>query len=227
MIDWQTIDTVLLDMDGTLLDLHFDNYFWFDHLPARYAQAHNVDPGRARQYLQSKIKQYEGTLQWYCLDHWSAMVQMDVPSLKREVRHKIRKRPLTDLFLSRLRDLGKKLVLVTNAHPAGVEIKLEVTEIDRWLDIVISSHEFKTPKEDQQFWQQLAQREPFDPARTVFIDDTPRILRSAAEYGIHNLVCITTPDSQKPAHHPDEFIGVESFDEIMPPLKVREHADAI
>ena len=26
MINWQQIDTVFLDMDGTLLDLHFDNY---------------------------------------------------------------------------------------------------------------------------------------------------------------------------------------------------------
>ena len=29
MIDWTSIDTVLLDMDGTLLDLHYDNAFGF------------------------------------------------------------------------------------------------------------------------------------------------------------------------------------------------------
>lgn len=32
-IAWQEVDTVLLDMDGTLLDLAFDNYFWQTLVP--------------------------------------------------------------------------------------------------------------------------------------------------------------------------------------------------
>ena len=40
MINWKNIDTVLLDMDGTLLDLHFDNHFWQTFVPLRYAQQH-------------------------------------------------------------------------------------------------------------------------------------------------------------------------------------------
>jgi len=216
MIDWKTIDTVLLDMDGTLLDLHFDYYFWFQHLPLRYAQAHQVDEEQARDYLMQKIKQYEGTLQWYCLDHWSEMINMDVPALKREVQHKIKIRPHAEEFLLRLKALGKKLVLITNSHPAGMHLKLDVTQIDQHLDLVISSHEFQAPKEEQYFWQQLIEREHFDKHRTLFIDDTPRILRSAQTFGIEHLVCITLPDSQRPAHAPEEFLGIEHFDEIMP-----------
>ena len=34
--DWRAIDTVLLDMDGTLLDLRFDNYFWLELVPRKY-----------------------------------------------------------------------------------------------------------------------------------------------------------------------------------------------
>ena len=33
IIDWTRIDTILLDMDGTLLDLGFDNFFWREHVP--------------------------------------------------------------------------------------------------------------------------------------------------------------------------------------------------
>ncbi len=216
IIDWQVIDTVLLDMDGTLLDLHFDNYFWLTHLPERYAEYHNVPQEKAQRYLEAQIAQYHGTLQWYCLDHWTELVKLDIPELKREVRHKIQIRPYAEEFLEQLKRLGKRLVLVTNCHPDGIEIKLDVTQIDKWLDIVISSHEFASPKEDQSFWQQLAQREHFDPKRTLFIDDTPRILRSAAEFGIEHLVCVTAPDSQKPDHLPEEFIGISHFDEIMP-----------
>ncbi len=216
MIDWQTIDTVLLDMDGTLLDLHFDHYFWFFHLPTRYAEAHGVDEDQAKAFLHAKIKQYEGTLQWYCLDHWSELVDMDLAALKQEIRHKIQKRPYAEEFLMRLKALGKKLVLITNAHPLGLEIKLDVTQIDKLLDIVISSHEFQSPKEEQDFWHMLMSRESFEKDRTLFIDDSPRILRSAHHFGIKNLVCITSPDSQRPPHQPDEFYGIEHFTEIMP-----------
>lgn len=216
MIDWQAIDTVLLDMDGTLLDLHFDNYFWLTHLPQRYAEAHNLPLEEATAELHAHIKAFEGTLQWYCLDHWSTLINMDIALLKAEVKHKIQLRPHSELFLQRLRAAGKKVILITNAHPAGLDLKLEVTEIDRWLDIVISSHQFQQPKEEQSFWRQLHAQEQFDPTRTVFFDDTPRILRSAHTFGIGHVVCVTQPDMQKPPRLSDEFISICHFDEIMP-----------
>ncbi|WP_370980746.1 GMP/IMP nucleotidase [Agaribacterium sp. ZY112] len=219
MIDWQNIDTVLLDMDGTLLDLHFDNYFWLHHLPQRYSDAHNVPLEEAQEHIHQKIAALEGTLQWYCLDHWSELMRMDIPALKHEIKHKIQIRPHAERFLQALKKQGKKLVLITNSHPAGLELKMQVTEIDRWLDIIISSHQFQSPKEDLRFWQQLQLEEPFDPKRSVFIDDSPRILKSGQSYGIKHLVCITRPDSQKPAHDSGPFIGVSDFDELLPELE--------
>ena len=216
MIDWHSIDTVLLDMDGTLLDLHFDNYFWIHHLPQRYSEAHGVDLETAKRTIHEKIRELEGTLEWYCLDHWSELMRMDIPALKHELKHKIQIRPHAETFLSRLKALGKKLVLITNSHPKGLELKLQVTEIDQWLDIIISSHSFRSPKEDMQFWQHLQCAEPFDCERTVFIDDTPRVLRSAASFGIKHLICITLPDSQRPEQQAGEFQGICHFDEIMP-----------
>lgn len=219
MIDWNTIDTVLLDMDGTLLDLHFDNYFWLTHLPQRYAQEHNTSLEAATAALTEMIESRVGTLQWYCLDHWSELVKMDIPALKREIQHKIAIRPYTEQFLQALKAMGKKVVLITNAHPTGLNLKLDVTRIDQWLDIVISSHEFQSPKEDASFWQQLSVREAFDPARTLFIDDTARILKSAQDFGIAHLVCINQPDSQKPIVRSETFTDIVHFDEIMPQLK--------
>ncbi len=143
---WEQIDTVLLDMDGTLLDLHFDHYFWFKHLPLRYAQAHGTSLEEASAEIERHVKHYQGTLQWYCLDHWSELVKLDIPALKKEVSHKIKIRPHAESFLQQLRARGKKLILITNAHPKGLQTKLDITRIDRWLDIVISSHEFNQPK---------------------------------------------------------------------------------
>lgn len=215
-INWNEINTVMLDMDGTLLDLHFDNFFWLDHLPARYAEIHGLDRDSANRKLNEDIKSYEGTLQWYCLDFWSDKLQVDIPSLKREVMHKIQMRPHVGEFLTRLRALNKKVLLVTNAHPKSLGLKLEVTQIDQLLDVIVSSHEFNEPKESQRFWQQLQAREGFDPARTLFIDDTARILESAKTYGIKYLLGIHQPDSQQ-ARRMEQFPAIEHFDEIMPP----------
>lgn len=217
MIPWQEIDTVLLDMDGTLLDLHFDNYFWLTHLPARYAEAHGVELAEAKSALQAYIKAHEGTLKWYCLSHWSESLNLDVPALKKEVKDKIKIRPFVGEFLQRLQRLNKKLVLITNAHPQSLDLKLEITRIDRWLDMVVSSHQFQYPKEEQEFWRLLQVHEHFDPERTLFIDDTERILKSAQTFGIRHLLCIHQPDSQVVRGKITSFPAIDHFDEIFPP----------
>lgn len=215
MINWDLIDTVMLDMDGTLLDLHFDNFFWLDHLPLRYAQIHNLDLATANAKLNADIRQYEGTLQWYCLEFWSEMLNINIRQLKEEVKHKIQIRPHVGEFLQRLRANGKKVLLVTNAHPQSLSLKMQVTQIDQWLDVIVSSHEFKEPKESQKFWQELQAREKFDPERTLFIDDTVRILDSAKLFGIKYLLGIHQPDSQK-ERRMEQYPAIHHFDEIMP-----------
>ncbi|MHB1015789.1 MAG: hypothetical protein ACYC2W_11000 [Desulfurivibrionaceae bacterium] len=56
ILDWQAIDTVLLDMDGTLLDRHFDDYFWEHYVPENYALAHDLSIDGARQELLARYK---------------------------------------------------------------------------------------------------------------------------------------------------------------------------
>lgn len=216
MIDWNDIDTVLLDMDGTLLDLHFDNYFWMQHLPRRYAETYGIDLATANRKLQAHIKAHEGTLNWYCLEFWSDSLGLDIRTLKEEVKHKIAVRPFVVEFLQRLKQLNKRLVLITNAHPQSLDLKLEVTAIDQWLHMVISSHELQHPKEAQEFWQLLHQREPFEPARTLFIDDTVRILDSARAFGVGHLLCLQQPDSQREKRLINDYPAIHHFDEIMP-----------
>lgn len=215
MINWDLIDTVMLDMDGTLLDLHFDNYFWLDHLPQRYAETYNLDLATAIAKLKSEIHQYEGSLQWYCLEFWSNALNMDIRRLKEEIKHKIQIRPHVGEFLTRLRAQGKKVLLVTNAHPQSLSLKLEITHIDSLLDVIVSSHQFNEPKESQKFWQELQAFEHFDPTRTLFIDDTVRILDSAKTFGIKYLLGIHQPDSQI-ERRMEQYPAIHHFDEIMP-----------
>ena len=216
MINWQDIDTVLLDMDGTLLDLYFDNYFWLEHLPSRYADIHQLDKDHCREKLSARFEQQRGNLNWYCLDYWSEQLKLDIPALKREIKHMIAIRPYVLEFLQQLKSADKNIMLVTNAHRNSLNIKLDETGIGDLFDEVIVSHDFRAPKEDRRFWQQMRINHPFNPARSLLIDDTASVLLSAQKFGIKHLLTLLQPDSQQAARQATEFPGILHFDEIMP-----------
>jgi len=211
IIDWRQIDVVLLDMDGTLLDLHFDNFFWQQYLPTACAAHWRVDRAAAAERLFACFHAVQGTLDWYCLDYWQRELGLDITALKREVQHLIAVRPGAWQFLRFLQDQGKRRILVTNAHRESLALKMELTGMAPWLDRLISTHDFGRPKEDQLFWQALSAKEPFDPLRTLFIDDTPRILDAAGRFGIRHLWSIHQPDSQGEVHFSSIYPQVFSF----------------
>jgi len=227
-INWNAIDTVLLDMDGTLLDLHYDNYFWSTYLPIRYAEIKDIPLALAKANLHEHITSLDGTLNWYCLDYWSEALAVDVGQLKAEpaIAHKITERPYTERFLQFLHKHDKQVILVTNAHPIGLTMKLNATCIQPYLHQTISSHQFNTPKEEQLFWQRLSAHllasgdddsatYTFNPQKTLFIDDNARILEAAQEYGIAHTLGIHQPDSNvlRELNIPN---AIHHFSEIMP-----------
>lgn len=216
MIDWDHIDTVLLDMDGTLLDLHYDNFFWTEHLPRLYARRHGISEEASNAHLFGQYASERGTLDWYCLDHWSRRLDMDIPSLKRELQHMIRLRPFAAEFLQWLHDSPRDVVMVTNAHRTTLDIKMDNVDITPWFDRVVVSHDLRAPKEDQDFWHRLQELHPFDPARTLLVDDTEDVLASASRYGIRHLLTLLQPDSQRQKRIDTRFPGIHHFDEIMP-----------
>jgi HAD superfamily hydrolase (TIGR01509 family) len=219
MIDWSRIDTVLLDMDGTLLDLHFDNYFWQEYLPLRYAEINRLDPKQAKLSINQQTRSIEGTLDWYSTDYWSEVLELDVVELKQELSHKVCVRPHCEDFLDALRDADKDVVMVTNAHHDSLKLKMEKTGIAHKFDRLITVHEFSLPKEDPGCWLEVHRRHPFDPSRTLLIDDNTRVLQSAAEYGINQLLAIFKPDSMAPVVDVMHFLAIHSFREIMPVSK--------
>lgn len=216
MIAWPQIDTVFLDMDGTLLDLHFDNHFWREHMPRRYAEYHGLDEAIARERLAQHYDRHAGTLNWYCIDFWSSELALDVVQLKEEVVHLIAVRPDVPAFLQALRASGRRVVMVTNAHPKSLDLKMRETRIDAWFDALISSHSLGLPKEHPDFWRALQTIEPYDPQRTLFVDDSLPVLESAQAYGIAHLLAVCNPDSKLPHKDSGAFRGITSFTEVMP-----------
>jgi len=213
MINWNNIDSVFLDMDGTLLDLHFDNYFWLTHLPKRYSDIKGVSKSEANETLLKLIKQEEGTLNWYCLDYWTETLGVNITELKQEIQHLIAFRPHVKTFLQELQDSRHRVVLVTNAHNKSLNLKLSITGLDHYVDAIVCSHDLKIPKENPLFWEKLQTIEPFDKTRTMLIDDSLAVLKSAQEYGIQHIYSIVQPDSQKPPRSNEEFPSIDRFDQ--------------
>ena len=219
MLDWSEIDTVLLDMDGTLLDLHFDNHFWLEHVPRRYAEARGLGLADATRELMARYQDIQGSLEWYCVDHWTRELGLDIALLKEEVDHLISVHPHVTEFLDLLSRAGKRRVLVTNAHQKSLQLKMRRTRLHHRLDHVVCAHDLGLPKEDAGFWQKLQTEERFDRQRTLFVDDSLSVLRSARDYGISHLLAILLPDTRQSERRVDEFPAVRGFSALLPGLR--------
>ena len=206
--------TLMLDMDGTVLDLAFDNFMWLTHVPEQYAVRHSVDPDEARNRLYAKFREMQGSLEWYCLDHWSEYLDLDIAGLHRAQNHRIGYLPGAESFLKAVREHDIRLLLVTNSHLDTLEIKDEVTGVTGHFDGVYSSHSFGVPKERQAFWQQLREQEGFDPETTLFIDDTATVLDSARDYGVSMLLEIMHPDTSREARASGNHRGIAGLRDL-------------
>lgn len=195
--DWQNIDTVLLDMDGTLLDLHFDSYFWMEYLPKVWADSNDYTLEHSKSEINKLMIEHASTLNWYCVHFWSDALDVDIMQLKQHCSSKIAYRPTAQTFLERCNTECNDVRMVTNAHREVLNIKIDRTNIDQYFHQLLCSHELDYPKENPKFWTKLNQNKPFNPERTLFIDDNEEVLESAEEYGIKHLFSIAQPDLSK------------------------------
>ena len=216
MIAWEKIHTVLLDMDGTLLDLHYDNHFWLEHVPRRYAEKNALSLAAAKNELLGRYKNAEGTLDWYCIDYWTRELGLDIPQLKEEVDHLIAIHPHVIDFLDAVRATGRRMVLVTNAHGKTIELKFRRTQLGEHFDAVVCAHDFGLPKERAEFWERMQAAEPFEKTAALLVDDSLPVLRAARAYGIAQLLAVRRPDSKQPEKLTGEFPAILSFREVMP-----------
>jgi putative hydrolase of the HAD superfamily len=185
-------------MDGTVLDLRFDNLFWLDALPRRWGEKHGVPAELAIPQLRARFDARRGTLEWYCVDHWSEELDFDIAALKAEMHEHIRYLPGAIEFLDAVRARGKRLLLTTNAHPISLEVKNRATGLARHFDELVSSHEFGVPKEQPEFWARLERSHGVERAGTLFVDDSAAVLHAARAAGVREVYQVLQPDSTQP-----------------------------
>lgn len=220
LLDWTRVDWVILDMDGTILDLAYDNYFWRELVPQRYAEANNLTLDQAIQVLWPKFRAVQHTLPWYCTDYWSEVTGLDMAALKHEIRDRIRALEGSEHFLQAVKDSGRKLWLATNAHRNSWMLKMEHTGLGHYFDEIVCSHDFGAPKEDAVFWQRFRAAKPFEPARALFVDDSLPVLQAARDYGIGQVLGLRHPDStQAPRTDLDWSPAVDRLEQLIRQLR--------
>ncbi len=208
------VDAVLLDMDGTLLDLHYDNHFWLQFIPQQYALKHNLSLQQAEHHVFAQYEKVTGSLNWYCYDYWSITLGLDIHALQHKTKHKIQVRSDTLWFLEKLKQANIPIYILTNAHRSGVQLKMQQTELIHYFKKIISSHDYQIAKEDPRFWSTVAEELQVDFSRCLFIDDSEKILSIAEKAGIAFVRGIATPDSEKPAQNMQAFKTIKQFSEL-------------
>ena len=212
---FEECETLMLDMDGTVLDLAYDNFMWLQHVPECYAEVNDMSPEQARKMLYSEFSKAGGDLRWYCLDHWSDFLGLDIIQLHRDNHLRIGYLPGAREFLEVVRERHIRVLLVTNSHVETLNLKDEVTGVTQYFDGIHSSHHYGFAKERQEFWHALQESENFDPATTMFVDDTQRVLQSAATYGVERPVAITRPDTSEPHRESGDFVEIEGVRDLL------------
>ena len=209
--DWTQIDSILLDLDGTLLDLNFDIHFWFEYLPQVYSEKHNISHQQAQDIVRPMLNAEKGKLNWYCIDFWQEKLDLDIMQLKNNISHLIQVHPNVKRFLTLARKHDKKIYLVTNAHRKTIKLKMSVTQLQDYFDGIVSSHDFGVAKQEQAFWHKLSEVIHLDKNRTIFFDDSPDVLQSAFEFNIKHVVAISKPSSRIKTEIVPGFINIENF----------------
>ncbi|MEO5378412.1 MAG: GMP/IMP nucleotidase [Magnetococcus sp. DMHC-6] len=215
-LPWNTIQTVLLDMDGTLLDLNFDNVFFLEAIPAVHAQRHNLSLQEAKESIFASYNSIKGTLDWYDLNFWAATLDLNIVTLHRQTAHLIRMHDHTLPFLTALRHHAYPTHLVTNAHLHSLALKLSRTPIGEYFDSITSCFHLGVPKENVEFWSLFQQKIGFDPTHTLLIDDSEPVLHAAKQFGITHLRHINTPSSCLPPKISDSFYSISDLSAVMP-----------
>ena len=214
--DWTQIDSILLDLDGTLLDLNFDLHFWLEYLPQVYSEKNNISRQQAQDILLPMLNTEKGKLNWYCIDFWQKKLDLDIMKLKNNISHLIKVHPNVKRFLTLARKHDKRIYLVTNAHRKTIKLKMSVTQLQDYFDCIVSSHDFGVAKQEQAFWHKLSEVINLDKNRTIFFDDSLDVLKSAFEFNIKHVVAISKPSSKIKTEVVPGFINIENFSQALP-----------
>ena len=207
---WDVIETFFLDMDGTLLDLAYDNYFWHEHIPNLYSKKVKTTFTEAKIIFEGMYMEKKGTIEWYSINYWSDILNINLKSEILNTKDKISVLPNAIEFLKTLKKNQINTVLITNCPREMLNIKITQTKLWGYFNKIISSHDYGYAKETENFWNILNKNIIYNKEKTFFIDDNENVLKFAEKNGIKNLISINYPDSKREKQIVENYTSINN-----------------
>lgn len=204
---------MLVDMDGVILDNTYDNNFWQNQIPGVISKNKNISFEDAKRLAVQIFNYKKNTKDWYDVDYWSNMLNVDIEAEKRSSISfdRIQLYEGVTKTLNKLKD-NFRLILITNAHRKTLNIKLEKYDLSPYFENMICAHELHYVKENIQLWYMLKSRFKLDYTKTLLIEDTINNIKVGLSAGISQAVYLgdeSYEDSKK-------ILKLSSINDIFP-----------
>lgn len=208
------------DLDGTLVDRDFDDNLWLIELPTAYARQNNVTVEEARAHFRAEYSKVgPNRLEWYDVAYWFAHLKLDADpkEVVEGLRHKVKLYPDVLPELRRLRKMGCRMVVFSNAPRLFLDIKIKAEGLDSFFERVVSvPSDFKKVKSHEGAFHQLAKELGVKPAEITHIGDSFELDYKPALAEGCKAILIERPDVKPEKRAPDNsgVRKIRSFEEL-------------
>ncbi len=191
MVKLNSTTAILLDLDGVILNLEYDIKFWESWLPDQVANQSNRILEEIKAEIQAEIDIQKGTLNFYDLNYWDNLLNVDCMKIIKEQEEKCSYLEGSYEALQRLSTLNNRMHIVTNGDPRVQEYKAETQNFLEFFDSIFYSMRAGYPKEEKEFWALARHNLNLDFEDAIFIDDDFKVITAAAKAGIKQVIWIT------------------------------------
>jgi len=215
---FKDIECLLIDMDGVILDNAYDNDFWQNQIPEVIANSKGIGFDDAKRLAIQIFNYKKNTKDWYDVDYWSNMLDIDIEAQKRSEKS-FSRISLYDGVIDTLNVLKNKtkMILITNAHRKTLNIKLEKYNLTPYFDEMVCAHELHYVKEDIQLWYMLRSKYRLDYEKTLLVEDTINNINVGLSAGISGAIYV----GDEKFTVSDQIIKLSSIDQILSAVNYR------
>ena len=215
---FKDIECLLIDMDGVILDNAYDNDFWQNQIPEVIADSKGIAFDDAKRLAIQIFNYKKNTKDWYDVDYWSNMLDIDIEAQKRSEKS-FSRISLYDGVIDTLSVLKNKTktILITNAHRKTLNIKLEKYNLTSYFDEMVCAHELNYVKEDIQLWYMLRSKYKLDYEKTLLVEDTINNINVGLSAGISGAIYV----GDEKFTVSDKIIKLSSINQILSAVNYR------